>query len=111
MRMVPYMPLFTTTKMVFAPCWTAVPISCPFIWKQPSPLKDTTTRPGWRTAAETPDGTPLNLWRATPCGDGWVEGLEGTEDLGAEGDKQAGEGFTKMWHGEGEETSAASLGA
>ena len=30
-------------------------------------------------------------------GDGWVEGLEGTEDLGAEGDKQAGEGFTKLW--------------
>ena len=49
-----------------------------------------------------PDGTPLNLWRATPCGDGWVEGLEGTEDLGAEGDKQAGEGFTALWHGEGE---------
>ena len=64
-----------------------------------------------RIRSETPDGTPLNLWRATPCGDGWVEGLEGTEDLGAEGDKQAGEGFTALWHGEGEETSAASLGA
>ena len=58
-----------------------------------------------RIRSETPDGTPLNLWRATPCGDGWVEGLEGTEDLGAEGDKQAGEGFTKLWHGEGEEPS------
>jgi len=46
MRMVPYMPLSTTTITTLAPCCTAVANSWPFIRKQPSPANDTTRRLG-----------------------------------------------------------------
>ena len=42
MRMVPYMPLLTTSEITGSPYWTAVAISCPCIRKQPSPANETT---------------------------------------------------------------------
>jgi hypothetical protein len=62
MRMVPYMPLLSSTMMLLAPCCTAVASSWPFIRKSPSPAMVKATLP-WPCArmvmaAAMPAGTP-----------------------------------------------------
>jgi hypothetical protein len=57
MRIVPYMPLFTSSTTGFAPCCTAVASSWPVIMKSPSPVTATTTRSGWRSFAATAAGS------------------------------------------------------
>jgi hypothetical protein len=46
MRMVPYMPLFSSTMMLLPPYCAAVASSCPFIRKSPSPAIVKAVRPG-----------------------------------------------------------------
>ena len=58
MRIVPYMPLSTTTNTTPARCRIAVASSCPFIRKQPSPFHETTVRSGWSSFAAIAAGTP-----------------------------------------------------
>ena len=58
MRIVPYIPLFTTTATKLAPYWTAVAISCPVMRKSPSPQRANTGRFGSASLAATAAGYP-----------------------------------------------------
>ena len=58
MRIVPYMLLFTTMKMMGRLYWTAVASSIELMRKQPSPAKHTTVRFGCTTFAAMAAGTP-----------------------------------------------------
>ena len=58
MRIVPYMPLLTTSTTIGELSCTAAASSCPLIRKSPSPATQTTIRSGWTTFAATAAGTP-----------------------------------------------------
>ncbi|MGY4379024.1 hypothetical protein ACVWZ3_006663 [Bradyrhizobium sp. i1.3.6] len=59
--MVPYCELSTTMTTSGASYCTAVANSWPFIRKQPSPAKATTTRSGYCRFASTAAGTPYPI--------------------------------------------------
>ena len=58
MRMVPYMPLSTTTTMTGSSYCTAVANSCPVIRKSPSPANAITVRSGASRFMPIAAGTP-----------------------------------------------------
>src|SRR5207249_4060640 len=57
-RIVPYIPLLTTSTTIDSSSWTAPASSCPLMRKSPSPETQTTVRSGWTTLAAIAAGMP-----------------------------------------------------
>ena len=70
MRIVPYMPLSTTSTITDNPYWTAVASSEEAIMKSPSPARQTTSLSGKTAFAARAAGTPYPI--APERGASWV---------------------------------------